>query len=244
MDHYLSRASDLEAGLAGCPATPTSLSMEEKSRRNLSASSTDSSTKPLKPTPNSECKAFPLLLQSLGHSNLTTKGAPSLARSLWTTLCSAPTRVGLWTARSQQDEAARQDVRTCRLHLVFSNHLSNLSAVDACPAGYPRLAAFLDSDDCFSVYRRFGFLQSRLLLNKQDKLRQLEEALDSLDLSEAKADEHRPQTRDLPEEVGARRQRLLTAIEGEFTSYGMFFMRSLSTPQNAISCNSHASQRT
>jgi hypothetical protein len=113
----------------------------------------------------------------------------------------------------------------------FSNHVSNQSVVDACPAGYPRLAVFLDSDDCFSVYRRFGFLQSRLLLNKQDKLRQLEDALDSLDLSEAKADETRPQTRDLPEEIGTRRQRLLTAIEAEFTSYGMSSVQEIGIPQ-------------
>ena len=34
------------------------------------------------------------------------------------------------------------------------------------------LATFLDSDDCFMVYRRFGFLQSRRLLEKQEELRE------------------------------------------------------------------------
>jgi hypothetical protein len=92
--------------------------------------------------------------------------------------------------------------------------------VKSCPAGYPRLAAFLDSDDCFSVYRRFGFLQSRLLLNKQDKLRELEEALDGLDQQEAAADATRPKTRDIDEEYSERRERLLNAIEVEYTSYG------------------------
>ena len=49
------------------------------------------------------------------------------------------------------------------------------------PDGYPRLAAFLDSDDNFMLYRRFGYLQSRLLLEKQDDLRLLEEELGRLD---------------------------------------------------------------
>lgn len=97
--------------------------------------------------------------------------------------------------------------------------------MDSCPRGYPNLAAFLDSDECFSVYRRFGFLQSRLLLDKQDKLRELEEALDKLDKREAKADPKRTMTTDLPQkEVGPRRK-LLAAIEVEFTSYSMFFMQ-------------------
>jgi len=92
--------------------------------------------------------------------------------------------------------------------------------VDDCPVGFPNLAAFLDSDECFSVYRRFGFLQSRLLLDKQDKLRKLEEALDRLDKREAKADPRRPTTTDLLEKDVGPRQKLLATIEKEFTSYG------------------------
>ncbi|KAL9120681.1 MAG: hypothetical protein Q9187_002766 [Circinaria calcarea] len=47
--------------------------------------------------------------------------------------------------------------------------------------GYPKLAAYFDSDDQFSVYRRFGYLHSRLLLYKQDELRELEDDLQNLD---------------------------------------------------------------
>lgn len=96
--------------------------------------------------------------------------------------------------------------------------------MDSCPRGYPNLAAFLDSDECFSVYRRFGFLQSRLLLDKQDKLRRLEDALDKLDRREAKKDRKRPMTTDLLEEDVAPRQKLLANIEKEFTSYGGFIL--------------------
>lgn len=47
--------------------------------------------------------------------------------------------------------------------------------------GYPNLAAYQDSDEEFMLYRRFGYLQARVLLDKQDKLRQLERELDVFD---------------------------------------------------------------
>jgi hypothetical protein len=50
-----------------------------------------------------------------------------------------------------------------------------------CPDGYPKLAAFLDIDKHHMLFRRYGFLQNRLLLYKQDELRELERKLDSLD---------------------------------------------------------------
>lgn len=72
------------------------------------------------------------------------------------------------------------------------------------------------------MYRRFGFLQSRLLLDKQDELRQLEKALDKLDKREAKKDVKRPMTRDLLDEDLKPRQHLLNVIEQKFCSYGGF----------------------
>ena len=47
--------------------------------------------------------------------------------------------------------------------------------------GYRGLAAFLDSDEAFMCYRRFGFLNSRLILQRQDELLQLENNLKILD---------------------------------------------------------------
>lgn len=47
--------------------------------------------------------------------------------------------------------------------------------------GYPRLAAFADSDECFMIYRRFGHIHSRLLLHLQDELRELEADLYDMD---------------------------------------------------------------
>jgi hypothetical protein len=54
-------------------------------------------------------------------------------------------------------------------------------SVDNAAPGYPRLAAFVDSDANFMIYRRFGYLRTRLLLYHQDVLRAREEELDRLD---------------------------------------------------------------
>jgi len=50
--------------------------------------------------------------------------------------------------------------------------------------GYPLMARYLDSDDNYMAYRRFGHVQSRLLLEAQDDLRRLESELDDLDVDE------------------------------------------------------------
>ena len=49
--------------------------------------------------------------------------------------------------------------------------------------GYPRLAAFLSQRDGENLllFRRFSYLQLRLILQRQDELRGLEEALDKSD---------------------------------------------------------------
>ena len=92
--------------------------------------------------------------------------------------------------------------------------------VEQCAEGYPRLAAFLDSDDNFMIYRRFGFLSSRLLLDQQDKLRLLEEELNAIDQNDAETNPNRNLTRDLPEEESRERQGLLTMIRREYCEYG------------------------
>lgn len=70
------------------------------------------------------------------------------------------------------------------------------------------------------IYRRFGFIQSRLLLDKQDELRELEKKLDKMDRIEAKLDERWPRTRDLPDKERELRTQLLNQIEERFCSYG------------------------
>jgi hypothetical protein len=72
------------------------------------------------------------------------------------------------------------------------------------------------------IYRRFGFIQSRLLLDKQDELRELERKLEKMDRIEAKMDERWPRTRDLPEDRFESRTQIMSQIEEKFCSYGKF----------------------
>lgn len=83
--------------------------------------------------------------------------------------------------------------------------------------GYPNLAVFKSSSDSFALYRRFGYLQSRLLLEKQDDLRILEQRLEDYD----RADISTSYTRALAEDVLLPRQTLLAEIELAFNAYGM-----------------------
>ncbi|KAL8731172.1 MAG: hypothetical protein Q9166_003579 [cf. Caloplaca sp. 2 TL-2023] len=55
------------------------------------------------------------------------------------------------------------------------------SPMTAVSTGYSSLAPFLDSDDGFMLYRRFGFLHQRVLLYRQDELRRMEQDLEELD---------------------------------------------------------------
>lgn len=101
--------------------------------------------------------------------------------------------------------------------------------------GYPRQAAFADSDDSFMIYRRFGYIHSRLLLNKQDELRELEANLHDMDLIDASSEEGALclKSRQLDEErndiqgLGPRRallgprRALLEKIEQKTLQYGM-----------------------
>ena len=66
------------------------------------------------------------------------------------------------------------------------------------------------------MYRRFGYLQSRLLLDKQDDLRLLEQKLEDYDRANV-ADSI---TRALGDDVLLPRQTLLAEIERAFNAYG------------------------
>jgi hypothetical protein len=71
------------------------------------------------------------------------------------------------------------------------------------------------------VYRRFGFLQTRLLLEKQDTLRALEKRLDKLDKSETEGEDNEDNlcTRD-GGEASTERIDLMATIGATFREYG------------------------
>ncbi len=92
--------------------------------------------------------------------------------------------------------------------------------MEQCPAGYPRLAVFLDSDENFMLYRRFGFLQSRVLLYKQDELRELEEQLDKMDQRDSKSRPKKLKSRERDDAENEDRRNLIQNITKAFQEYG------------------------
>jgi hypothetical protein len=70
---------------------------------------------------------------------------------------------------------------TSPISLDVTVQLANRVIVEDHPRGYPRLAAFQESNCFWKIYRRFGFLRGRLLLDRQIELAQLEEMLHTID---------------------------------------------------------------
>ncbi|KAF2140473.1 uncharacterized protein K452DRAFT_288561 [Aplosporella prunicola CBS 121167] len=102
-----------------------------------------------------------------------------------------------------------------------SNLPVNVRTLEDNPQGYPRLAAFLDSDDNFMIYRRFGYIQSRLLLDKQNELQTLERALERIDLAEAVTSKKisKGDTTGLFSGEPSERKKLMRLLEVKFTEY-------------------------
>jgi hypothetical protein len=86
-------------------------------------------------------------------------------------------------------------------------------------------------------YRRFNFIQSRLLLEKQEKLRNLEKELDTLDQDMFDSDPTSLATQDIgsrtfldnpTEKVIARKTALFDELEKQYIAYGKTSIRSRS----------------
>jgi hypothetical protein len=99
--------------------------------------------------------------------------------------------------------------------------MTDNAAVKECPEGYPRLAAFLDSDESFMLYRRFGFLQSRILLHMQDELRELEGDLDLMDRRDQKRRPGMLKSRQDDDQDSNRRKEKISEIAKKFNEYGI-----------------------
>ena len=103
--------------------------------------------------------------------------------------------------------------------------------VEDYPWGFPKISCFLDSDDAFMVYRRFGVVYSRLLLSKQDEMSRLEARLLAMDRTDlALENGHYLMSRPLDverEEIpeaweGQSRVQLLEKMEKVALEYGMY----------------------
>ncbi|OMP87786.1 hypothetical protein BK809_0007876 [Diplodia seriata] len=76
------------------------------------------------------------------------------------------------------------------------------------------MAAYLDSDENFMMYRRFGWIQARLLLRKQKEISDMEKDLevqDGFPVSGGPTDAH--------EATCQHKEDLLEALESKFTEY-------------------------
>ncbi|OCL11263.1 hypothetical protein AOQ84DRAFT_386949 [Glonium stellatum] len=98
--------------------------------------------------------------------------------------------------------------------------------IDAHPLGYPRLAAFLNSDENFLLCRKYGFLHNRVLLYRQDELRELESQLLDLDAEDEELDKRalRSRTRDDKRE-GSLRKALIQEIDDKLKEYDDIALR-------------------
>lgn len=69
--------------------------------------------------------------------------------------------------------------------------------MDNTPNGYPRLAAFQSSESNFSLYRSFTYLHSRVLLDLQDEIANLEKELDEIDWDDFDEEPDRLRSREI-----------------------------------------------
>lgn len=93
-------------------------------------------------------------------------------------------------------------------------------AVEDYTAGIPRLAALHDSNDSFSIYRRFGPYAARVLLHRELELNALLGKLDSLDKEdETKGRKYRLQSIEHEEEWDTAQQDLIQELEERLSAY-------------------------
>jgi hypothetical protein len=70
------------------------------------------------------------------------------------------------------------------------------------------------------IYRRFGYIQSRLLLEKGDKLRRLENRLDELDKEFGNEHPGYLTTTDLKPKLSKMKKALMAQLTTAFCEYG------------------------
>ncbi|KAF1978006.1 hypothetical protein BU23DRAFT_654222 [Bimuria novae-zelandiae CBS 107.79] len=87
------------------------------------------------------------------------------------------------------------------------------------PDGYPRLATFMEGNDSFMIFRRFGYLQTRLLLEKEARLAQLERNLDEMDWEYHDNDPNQLRRADPLSDAWEIRREFLEAAETQFRQY-------------------------
>lgn len=97
--------------------------------------------------------------------------------------------------------------------------------MDEAPRGYPRVAAYLNSDNDTVLFRRFGTLHSRTLLYKQVELTELEAKLEKLDKEHSSEEDNEWKVfNSIHHDDGFQneeRKALVDKIEEKLLAYGM-----------------------
>lgn len=100
--------------------------------------------------------------------------------------------------------------------------------MDDYPQGYPQLAAFLNLDPNFPVYRRFGTLRHRLMVHREVELMKLEQKLSEMDKMDWTERRHRIQSIRKDHEDATKegkehseREELIDEIDKKLERYGM-----------------------
>jgi len=109
----------------------------------------------------------------------------------------------------------------------FKFDKSEKPTVDDYPQGYPQLAAYLNLDPNFPVYRRFGTMRHRVMLHRQIELMKLEQKLNEMDKADWNDHRYRIQSIRKDHENATKegkerseREELLNEIEAKLQHYG------------------------
>lgn len=89
--------------------------------------------------------------------------------------------------------------------------------------GWPRVATHIESGLDFAIYRRFGYLRTRLLLYHQDRLAEMEAKLDMIDRQDCKDKETQSflgNRSDDDRRSGSLRKALFLELDKELKTYG------------------------
>jgi hypothetical protein len=77
----------------------------------------------------------------------------------------------------------------------------------------------MNSDKNFLIYRKYGFLHSRVLLYRQDELRELEQELLAMDKTVNKTDDTMLKCRTREERSSGERRNLINKIDDKLCEY-------------------------
>ena len=97
--------------------------------------------------------------------------------------------------------------------------------MDNFPRGYPRLAAFVNSDSNTHIYRRFGYVRNRLLLYVQDEVSCLEARLVALDKADHDREPYHLASRSWDEEQNSERKNLIAELKTKLKEYDELVLR-------------------